>query len=67
MKYTLPEQADRARARIAQLQGEGKKVAVEVKEYKPTRSNQQNNYLWGCVYPTVLEAMDSLEGWTAKS
>lgn len=33
-----------------------------VKKYKPTRSNQQNRYLWGVVYPTILEK-GGLEGW----
>jgi hypothetical protein len=38
---------------------------VEVKEHKPTRSTQQNRYLWGVVYPTILKA-GKLEGWTAE-
>lgn len=38
---------------------------VEVKEHKPTRSTQQNRYLWGCVYSTILKA-GKLDGWTAE-
>lgn len=34
--------------------------------YKRKRSHQQNAYLWGCVYPTILEAGgEALRGWTA--
>lgn len=39
--------------------------AVEVKEHRALRSTQQNRYLWGVVYPTILEA-GKLEGWTAE-
>lgn len=38
---------------------------VEVHEHRATRSNQQNRYLWGVVYPTVLKA-GKLEGWEAQ-
>jgi hypothetical protein len=37
--------------------------AVMVKEHKPKRSNQQNRYLWGVVYP---EIMKHLKGWDAQ-
>jgi hypothetical protein len=37
--------------------------ALEVKEHKPVRSGQQNRYLFGVVYPTILAA-GKLEGWT---
>lgn len=36
---------------------------VEVHEHKPTRSDQQNRYLWGVVYKTICEHLD---GWTAE-
>jgi hypothetical protein len=36
---------------------------VEITEAKPTRSNPQNRYLWGVVYPTILEA-GHLDRWT---
>jgi hypothetical protein len=37
---------------------------IEVTEYKDTRSLEQNAYLWGVVYPTILEHSD-LAGWDA--
>lgn len=33
-----------------------------VKDKRPRRSDEQNKYLWGVVYATVLK---HLEGWTA--
>lgn len=38
---------------------------VTVEENKKRRSNQQNAYLWGCVYPTIIEQAD-LQGWDAE-
>ncbi len=38
---------------------------VEVRERKPVRTNQQNKYLWGVVYPAILAA-GKLEGWTSE-
>ncbi len=38
---------------------------VKVEKYRRTRSNQQNAYLWGAVYPLIL-AEESLDGWTAE-
>ena len=37
-----------------------KPLRVEVHEHKPRRSDAQNAYLWGVVYPTIAE---KLEGW----
>jgi hypothetical protein len=37
---------------------------VEIEEAKGKRSLAQNRYLWGCVYPTILEA-GKLDGWEA--
>lgn len=36
---------------------------IEVSEQKQTRSLEQNSYLWGVVYPTI---MDHLIGWDAE-
>lgn len=33
---------------------------LEVDEYKPRRSDQQNRYLWGVVYSTIVKQFD---GW----
>lgn len=38
---------------------------VEVSEAKPVRSNNQNRYLWGVVYPTIIQA-GRLDGWEAQ-
>ena len=35
---------------------------VEIAEHKARRSDQQNRYLWGVVYPTIAK---SLAGWDA--
>jgi hypothetical protein len=35
---------------------------VEITEYKRTRSNEQNAYLWGVAYPSILQ---HLPGWDA--
>jgi len=46
---------------------EGKSWRVEFKEHRNTRSNQQNRYLWGVVYPTILESGgEALRGWTKE-
>lgn len=37
---------------------------VEIHEHKPRRSDAQNRYLWGVVYPTILKA-GRLDGWEA--
>lgn len=36
---------------------------VEVRELRPRRSDEQNRYLWGVVYPAITER---LEGWTKE-
>jgi hypothetical protein len=38
-------------------------LKVTIAEYKRTRSLEQNAYLWGVVYPTVLQ---QLPGWDAN-
>jgi len=35
---------------------------LEISENRRTRSTEQNAYLWGCVYPTILQHMP---GWDA--
>lgn len=40
-------------------------IRVEFHEHKPKRSDQQNRYLWGVVYPTIIKEAN-LEGWTAE-
>lgn len=36
---------------------------ILIEEAKPKRSDPQNRYLWGCVYPTILQA-GKLQGWS---
>jgi hypothetical protein len=38
---------------------------VSIAEHKSLRSQQQNRYLWGVIYKTILEA-GVLEGWDAE-
>jgi hypothetical protein len=41
--------------------------AVTVEEQKRTRTSQQNRYLWGVAYPTILRGGgEHLGGWTAE-
>ena len=42
----------------------GSKWILSCKVYRKTRSNDQNAYLWGVCYATILEE-GVLEGWTA--
>ena len=45
----------------------GKDWRVEVGEYRKRRSDEQNRYLWGCVYPAILKGGgEQLGGWTAE-
>jgi len=38
--------------------------AVEVTEWKKPRTNQQNKFLWGVVYPSILDGGgEALRGW----
>ena len=61
---TPPEQIAHAVLRMVQ-QLPKKPLSVTVELWKKPRTNQQNAYLWGVVYPTVLEAGgEMLRGWT---
>ena len=42
---------------------ESRAWVVTVEEFRRPRTNQQNAFLWGVVYPCVIEA-GNLEGWT---
>jgi hypothetical protein len=40
---------------------------IEIAEHKRKRSDDQNRYLWGAVYPSILNAgAEQLRGWTAE-
>ena len=68
MQWILPKLLPRLQilkritAELAAL-AEDQAWSIEVKEQKGTRSNQQNRYLWGAVYP---EIMKHLHGWEAE-
>ena len=69
-QYILPRSATREGmiARIARVLAAlpiDASWAIEVREHKPTRSTQQNRYLWGAVYPAIL-AQGKLDGWTSE-
>lgn len=54
-------------ARYLALLPEGKAWQVEVGPYKRRRSEQQNRYLWGVCYATILkEGGEALAGWDAE-
>lgn len=43
----------------------GKRLRVTVDAFRLRRSHEQNRYLWGVVYPTIMQAQ-SLQGWSAE-
>lgn len=44
-----------------------KAYRIEVSQHRPRRSNSQNAYLWGAVYPHILKAgAEHLGGWEAE-
>jgi hypothetical protein len=64
-KGTTPDAMAIAVTRMVQGLAPDRVWAVEVSEWKKPRTNQQNAYLWGVVYPMVLEAGgEALAGWT---
>lgn len=56
--------ADNLRAFVMQALP-GKQLKVTVAEAKKRRSDDQNRYLWGVVYPTILQS-GQLAGWSAE-
>lgn len=68
--FTLPALLARSRAieRIASVLhalSHDKAWRVSIIEAKPKRSEQQNRYLWGVVYKTILQTK-TLQGWEAE-
>ena len=65
-----PETRERMIERIAGFLASvlpGQRVRVTVEKYVRRRSDQQNRYLWGCVYPTILrEGGEAMGGWHAQ-
>ena len=55
-----------AQAVVLLIRDESIAWQVTVEPFKKPRTNQQNAYLWGVVYPTILEAGgEALRGWQA--
>ncbi len=54
-------------AQVVQALATDKGWSIEIKEFKPRRSDQQNRYLWGSVYPQFLTGGgEALAGWEAS-
>jgi len=70
--FVLPAAADRADMlgrilRFAHALSTEKRWRVTIEPYVKKRSNSQNAYLWGVVYPTILQALaHDLAGWSAE-
>jgi hypothetical protein len=66
MERIILQKGERSLARIvAFISALSKETAwkLEVSEYKTRRSDEQNRYLWGVVYATILK---HLPGWDAE-
>lgn len=62
---TRPEAMASVVARMVSGLDPLKTWAVEVTEWKKPRTGQQNKFLWGVVYPSILEGGgEALRGWT---
>jgi hypothetical protein len=62
---TTAEQIALAVVRMIPGVPQGKPIAVTVEEWKKPRTNQQNAFLWGVVYPSILEGGgEQLRGYT---
>lgn len=61
---TTPEQMANAVIHMVQGLSSERSWAISVEEWKKPRTNQQNAFLWGVVYPAILEAGgEALQGW----
>ena len=63
-KGTPPEQVIKALTGVITALDRGKSWSIEIVEWRKPRTHQQNAYLWGVVYPSILEAGgEVLAGW----
>lgn len=63
--HTAPEGVARAVLRMVDALPACKAYSVEVVVWKKPRTQQQNAFLWGVVYPAILEqGGETLAGWT---
>jgi len=65
-KGTPPDQIANAIANMVSRLDPAQSWQISIEAFKPKRSDQQNAFLWGVVYPSILEGGgESLRGWTA--
>ena len=64
-KGTPPDQIANAIANMVSRLDPAQSWQISIEAFKPKRSDQQNAFLWGVVYPSILEGGgESLRGWT---
>jgi len=64
-KGTPPEQIANAISNMVSRLDPAQSWQVTIEAFKPKRSDQQNAFLWGVVYPSILEGGgETLRGWT---
>jgi len=62
---TPPEQIANAISNMVSRLDPAQSWQVTIEAFKPKRSDQQNAFLWGVVYPSILEGGgETLRGWT---
>jgi hypothetical protein len=66
-KGTPPEQIAAAVAVLVRGLDARQSWQVSIEAFKPRRSEQQNSFLWGVVYPSILEGGgEALRGWSKE-
>ena len=64
---TPPDQIANAISNMVSRLDPAQSWQITVEAFKPKRSDQQNAFLWGVVYPSVLEGGgEELRGWTTN-
>ncbi len=64
---TPPDQIANAISNMVSRLDPAQSWQITVEAFKPKRSDQQNAFLWGVVYPSILEGGgESLRGWTTN-
>lgn len=63
-KGTTPDQIAQAVSVMVRWLDPAKSWKVAIEEFRPRRSDAQNAFLWGVVYPSILEGGgEALAGW----
>ena len=64
-KGTPPDQIANAISNMVSRLDPAQSWQISIEAFKPKRSDQQNAFLWGVVYPSILEGGgEALRGWT---